>query len=140
MKKNTKGFTLIELLAVIVVLAIIALIATPIVLNLINDARRGAAESSATAYVKGVENAVLSTMVQDVDAVICSSYTVDGKTATCTDATETGKVGGVLTVDVDGTVPDSGTINFADRAVSSATFKIGSYDITYKDGQSKAAK
>ena len=140
MKKNTKGFTLIELLAVIVVLAIIALIATPIVLNLINDARRGAAESSATAYVKGVENAVLSTMVQDVDAVICSSYTVDKKTATCTDATETGKVGGVLTVDVDGTVPDSGTINFTDRAVSSATFKIGSYDITYKDGQSKAAK
>ena len=33
MKK--KGFTLIELLAVIVVLAIIALIATPIVMNVI---------------------------------------------------------------------------------------------------------
>ena len=31
------GFTLIELLAVIVILAIIALIATPIVLNIIND-------------------------------------------------------------------------------------------------------
>lgn len=36
---NNKGFTLIELLAVIVILAIIALIATPIVLGIINDAR-----------------------------------------------------------------------------------------------------
>ena len=44
-KKNC--FTLIELLAVIVILAIIALIATPIVLNLINKARKGAAQNSA---------------------------------------------------------------------------------------------
>ena len=31
-----KGFTLVELLAVIVILAVIALIATPIVFNIIN--------------------------------------------------------------------------------------------------------
>ena len=37
MKK--KGFTLIELLAVIVILAIIALIATPIILNIISDSK-----------------------------------------------------------------------------------------------------
>ena len=47
MKKQCKGFTLIELLAVIVILAIIALIATPIVLGLINKARKGAAQDSA---------------------------------------------------------------------------------------------
>jgi len=40
MKK--KGFTLIELLAVIVILAIIALIATPIILGVIDKAKRGA--------------------------------------------------------------------------------------------------
>ena len=38
---NKKGFTLIELLAVIVILAIIALIATPLVLSLINNAKEG---------------------------------------------------------------------------------------------------
>ena len=54
MKK--KGFTLIELLAVIVVLAVIALIATPIVLNLINTAKKGAAEQSALIYIKEIEN------------------------------------------------------------------------------------
>ena len=37
--KNKKGFTLIELLAVIIILAVIALIATPIVLNVVDNAR-----------------------------------------------------------------------------------------------------
>ena len=45
MKK--KGFTLIELLAVIVVLAVIALISTPVILNVIEKAEKGAFEDSA---------------------------------------------------------------------------------------------
>ena len=40
MKK--KGFTLIELLAVIVILAIIALILTPVISNIIDSARKSA--------------------------------------------------------------------------------------------------
>lgn len=55
MKQNKKGFTLIELLAVIVILAIIALIATPIILNMISKARRSAAKSSALGFVDSVE-------------------------------------------------------------------------------------
>ena len=42
-----KGFTLIELLGVIVILAVIALIATPAVLNIIEDSKKSAAEASA---------------------------------------------------------------------------------------------
>ena len=56
MKKN--GFTLIELLAVIVILAIIALIATPIILGIINDAREKANERSVELYASAVRNAV----------------------------------------------------------------------------------
>ena len=41
-----QGFTLIELLAVIVILAVIALIATPIILNVIEDSKKGAAFTS----------------------------------------------------------------------------------------------
>ena len=47
MQEKKKGFTLIELLAVIVILAVIALIATPIVLNLIKTAKKGAFARSA---------------------------------------------------------------------------------------------
>ena len=45
--KNKKGFTLIELLAVIVILAIIALIATPIIVGVINDAKKNAFKDTA---------------------------------------------------------------------------------------------
>lgn len=53
---NKKGFTLIELLAVIVILAIIALIATPLILGVIDKAKQGAARSSAYGYAKAIEH------------------------------------------------------------------------------------
>ncbi len=51
-----KGFTLIELLAVIIILAIIALIATPIILNAIDDAKKSAGLSEANMIYSGIEN------------------------------------------------------------------------------------
>ena len=61
MKK--KGFTLIELLAVIVILAIIALIATPLVLNTIDKAKKGAAKASALEYMNAVERYMVEAML-----------------------------------------------------------------------------
>ena len=52
---KNKGFTLIELLAVIVILAIIALIATPIILGIINDARERTYLAEAKTVVKTFE-------------------------------------------------------------------------------------
>lgn len=52
---NKKGFTLIELLAVIIILAVIALIATPIVLNVVDNAKKSAAESSVRGYVDAIQ-------------------------------------------------------------------------------------
>ncbi len=51
-----KGFTLIELLAVIIILAIVALIATPIILNVIDDARRSAAKSETSMVLSGIQS------------------------------------------------------------------------------------
>ena len=53
--KNKKGFTLIELLAIIVILAIIAVITVPIILNIIDNAKEGAAKNSVIGYAKSVE-------------------------------------------------------------------------------------
>ncbi|MBP3461792.1 MAG: prepilin-type N-terminal cleavage/methylation domain-containing protein, partial [Bacilli bacterium] len=67
---NKKGFTLIELLAVIVILAIIALIATPIILNMINDAKKSAAKDSIFGYVEAVENYQTLQMLKNEDGLV----------------------------------------------------------------------
>lgn len=54
-KMNKKGFTLIELLAIIVILAIIAVITVPLILNIIEDAKKGAERNSVIGYGKAVE-------------------------------------------------------------------------------------
>ena len=56
---KNKGFTLIELLAVIVILAIIALIATPIILGIIKDAKEQSTKNSAYNYLDAVEQAIV---------------------------------------------------------------------------------
>lgn len=56
MKK--KGFTLMELLGVIVVLAVISVVAIPLVLNYIEDAKKDSAKTSAYSYVKGLNTAI----------------------------------------------------------------------------------
>ena len=73
MKKNSmkKGFTLIELLAVIIILAIIALIATPIILNVIDDAKKSAGLSEANMIYSGIENYC---SVEEMKEQIDSSY------------------------------------------------------------------
>lgn len=58
--KNKKGFTLIELLAVIVILAIIALIATPLVLKYIDKARTESMKISAKNYLDSFEKTMVS--------------------------------------------------------------------------------
>ncbi len=55
MKKKKQGFTLIELLAVIVILAIIMVITTPIILKSIEDARKGAFQNSIYGIIKAGE-------------------------------------------------------------------------------------
>ena len=58
MKKRMKGFTLIELIAVLVIMAIIALIVTPLVMSIIRKARISADKRSVDAYGRSIELAI----------------------------------------------------------------------------------
>lgn len=52
---NKKGFTLIEILAVIVILSILALIVTPIVMNIIDDVNKKTFEETARNTARAAE-------------------------------------------------------------------------------------
>ena len=125
MKK--KGFTLIELLAVIVILAVVALISMPLVLNTIDKAKKGAAEESANSYVSAIETAIVSDMMN-------SNYNYNPEqTFTLSD---NGKkiVNGEkeLEINIKGTYPTSGSVVIKDAIVKSAELKVSGYDINYK--------
>ena len=57
-KLTTLGFTLIELIAVLVIMAIIALIVTPLVMSIIRKARVSADKRSIDAYGRSIELAI----------------------------------------------------------------------------------
>ena len=136
--KNKKGFTLIELLAVIVVLAIIALIATPIVMNTIKNAKKGAAERSADTYVKAVEQKVAESRI-DGTKISDGIYNIkpDGNLCPVAGCGENDK--DKITIDMSGNKPTSGTIKISNGGVSSAdtTMTVGDYDVKYNQGKNK---
>lgn len=79
-KMNKKGFTLIELLAVIVVLAIVMVIATQKITDVVNNSRANAFISSYKSIIKQVK----TNIVGDPDNIECTSEKTNGKNL-CTD-------------------------------------------------------
>ncbi len=60
-----KGFTLIELLAVIIILAIVSLIATPLVFDIISDSKKSANLTQSYMILKGAEMMYTSSLLND---------------------------------------------------------------------------
>ena len=124
-----KGFTLIELLAVIVVLAIIALIATPIVMNTIKNAKKGAAERTADNYIKQVETTIAEKKLEN-NPLTDGLYTIDENgNLTGNGLTES------VTIDMSGTKPSGGTVKISNGLVSKEGTKlvVGDYNVKYKN-------
>lgn len=125
MKQNKKGFTLIELLAVIVILAIIALIATPIILNMINDAKKSAAKDSAYGYLDAAEKyVVMNQMSSNGVATEYNVAPVDGKECSVTETTGDCAWIAKLNSTIKGSKPTAGTItvNGTNVTVTDITF------------------
>ena len=115
MKNNKKGFTLVELLAVIVILAIIALIATPIILNVIDDAKTNAAKNSAYGYIDALEKANAQNMLSSESInVLSGTYTIsDGKLLDASSSE--------VTVKFKGTKPESATLTYVEGKLSNGS-------------------
>lgn len=116
---NKKGFTLIELLAVIVILAVIALIATPIIMNVINDAKEGAEKDSAYGIIKTLETEIAQKMVRESSFSAPTSCTINEAGTACTSGS--GDTAVVITIDYKGTKAKGGTITFDKGVVQSGS-------------------
>ena len=129
MKTNSKGFTLIELLAVIVILAVIALIATPLIMGVIDDARKGSAKNGAYGYVKALENTIATEMIKDTTISPDSPQTEVGKVK-FTPLMNSGEEGAKKTADINykGTKPDRHNLVITNGTVGeNSTITISGY-------------
>ena len=114
MKEKNKGFTLVELLAVIVILALIALIATPIILNVINDAKKQAAKDSAYGYMDAVEKYIVSSELED-ESIPDGIYRVEDLNKK---------------ISVKGSTPDNGIIKIENKEVKKYDIGIDGYAVS----------
>ena len=121
MKINTKAFTLIELLAVIVILAIIALIATPIVLNIIKDSKENTIKISAENYLSALDNSI----ALNKEKIKNNTYDIIDKGNICLEYDSTSCIN-ELKLKVEGTIPESGTITIEKGIVVS-------YELVYRE-------
>ena len=115
---KNKGFTLIELLAVIVILAIIALITVPVVINIINNAKKGAAEDSTYGVIESAK--LYWTSNQSTSLGADSNITF-----TCNESGVCSSNGSVL--EMTGTKPTGGKVKIINGVVSVENLKFGEY-------------
>lgn len=111
---NKKGFTLVELLAVIVILGIIALIATPIILGVIEDSKKSAADESTKIYLKAIEQqTVINELEEDITPISDGLYNLP-----------------LDEVIVSGTVPTTGWVLIEEGKVIDYSLVMDGYIIT----------
>ena len=126
--ENKKGFTLIELLAIIVILAIIAVITVPIVLNIIENARKGAVQNSALGYIDAVDKYYASRLsvdssfqlVDGIYSIVDNGYLSDGI--------------GTYEVKFDGQAPANGFVQVVKGNAINACVGFEEYAVIITDG------
>lgn len=129
MKTNKKGFTLIELLAVIVILAVIALIATPIVLGIITKARKSAAQDSAYGMMDALSFAYIRDVVDGKSFTFPLTMTCTETACSYTDSTKDTPITG--TVEFKGTKMTDGAITIGeDGLFGESTLKVNGFSCT----------
>ena len=122
-----RGFTLIELLAVIIILAIVALIATPIILDVVEDARMSAAESEANMIVSGINNYCATSEMKKQMGTFDEGTDVDCTTATFDTAT----IGKMVNL---GNASISGSATFSGGQVTAITVVSNGYNVVMTGG------
>ena len=131
MKKQ--GFTLVELLAVIVIIAVVALITIPMILNVIEEARKNSYKESARGYVDAIEKRIVKEQIKNTNTDYTGMYSIREEKITKTSETATlipilDTIS--LTLKIKGTLPDRGNVVIDKKGVTSGKFYYGDYLVT----------
>ena len=113
---DKKAFTLIELLAVIVILGILALIVTPILINVVKDSNEKSYKLSADGYISAVNDYILSNQL-DGKKVENGKYNIKN-----------------LDVKISGKAPSKGSVEIYDEKINNAQLCYDTYLLKY-DGK-----
>ena len=113
---DKKAFTLIELLAVIVILGILALIVTPILINVVKDSNEKSYKLSADGYISAVNDYILSNQL-DGKKVENGKYNIKN-----------------LDVKISGKEPSKGSVEIYDEKINNAQLCYDTYLLKY-DGK-----
>lgn len=124
---KNKGFTLIELLAIIVILAIIAVITTPLILGVIDESRNKSMINSAYGFKDAVDKYYVTTIEdnqQKLDGMyIVRDGIIDGPTV---DTAE---------IPISGNKPSNGYLIYNNNKLQNACLAIDEYEINYSNGK-----
>ena len=141
-----KGFTLIELLAVIIILAIIALIATPIIMRVIENSKKAAAERGAENYVHAVE--IQAAALRTDGTILDGTYGINSNGNLCPNNVSTCNASEEIKIDMNGKKPSSGSVVISNGKVvasgandATTSLTIGDYTATIgSNGNATATK
>ena len=122
--KKKKAFTLIELLAIIVILAIIAVITVPIILNIIENSRRGVAINSAYGYKDAINEYYVGKLIED------SQQKLPNEVKNISELPDD--------LVVNGEKPTEGWIKFRNGHVIDYSLRIGEYVVNYDETTNSA--
>ena len=126
MDKKKNAFTLIELLAIIVILAIIAVITVPIILNVIENSRKGAAGDSAYGFKDAIEKYYVSKLGENLQ--LNGLYSVREGYLDGNDFENT-------LIPTSGTIPTDGMLVYSNNRLIKGCLEINGYAISINDGK-----
>ena len=126
--KNKNAFTLIELLAIIVILAIIAVITVPIILNVIDNSKKGAAKDSAYGFKDAVNKYYVSELYNNQNLKLNGDYTI-------TDKGELSDGTNKYVIPFSGNIPTGGTLTYENNVLKNGCITIDEYKATIENGE-----
>ena len=122
---NKQGFTLIELLAVLLILAVIAVITTPIITNVLSDSRQKTFKSSVEQLIN-----IAKMDYNEYGRMDSITYTFDGDDFVCTGCNN----GHDLDLDYSGDLDASGEIVYTNGEITSLNIKSDEFTASYNNG------